>query len=449
MASKGRILVVDDERRNVMLLAVRLRALGYEVLEAESGERALELANGTYLDVVLTDVMMPGIDGIELTRRLKADPAHEGVPVVLITALDDVAHRTRGLDAGADDFLGKPVNPAELELRVRGQVRLRRLQQEMRGRIALLGGAIAASEDQPGRVFVVEDDARWRSILTHRLQAEGHAVSAAIDIRTGLGAVDDADPDVVIVDLLLPDGSGTDFIREFREGRRGLHVPTILVVSALDESKDKLDALRAGADDYVVKPVAPQELEARIQAQLRRARTSRALREQVGEARLAASKDGLTGLFNRGFLNDDLARRVRRARTEGQGFALAMIDVDHFKRVNDTRGHGVGDEVLKIVAGLLARTARESDLACRYGGEEFCLVLPSTRLDDAVLCLERARLGLERMACPTYAPGEITFSAGVAEWLPGDEPEDVLRRADRALYASKAAGRNRTTAAPA
>ncbi len=444
MASKGRILVVDDERRNVMLLSIRLRALGYEVLEAESGEQALALARDHYVDVVLTDVMMPGIDGLELTRRLKADPAQAEVPVVLITALDDVKQRTRGLEAGADDFLGKPVNPAELELRVRGQVRLRQLQQELRGRIEVLGGqAATAGRVTGGKVFVVEDDAQWRNALCRRLVAQGHAVTSAEDLRTGLASVDGADPDVVIVDLCLPDGSGVDFIRQFRESRSGNHVPTILVVSAIEDAKDKLDALRSGADDYLVKPVAPEELEARIQAQLHRSRTSRALRDQVYQARLAASKDALTGLFNRRFLDEDLARRIERAAAGQHSFSLAMLDVDHFKRINDTHGHGVGDAVLRALAACVGAAMRESNLVCRYGGEELCLVLPATRLDDAVLCLERLRADVERLACPPLATGAITVSAGVAEWAPGETPGDVLRRADGALYAAKRAGRNR------
>lgn len=444
MASKGRILVVDDERRNVMLLSTRLRALGYEVLEAESGEQALALARGQYLDVVLSDVMMPGIDGLELTRRLKADPANAGVPVVLITALDDVEHRARGLEAGADDFLGKPVNATELELRVRGQVRLRQLQQELRGRIEVLGGpATTAAQETGGKVFLVEDDAQWRAALSRRLLAEGHVVASAEGLRSGLTSVDGADPDVVIVDLRLSDGSGMDFIRQFRERRRGGYVPTILVVSAIEEARDKLDALRSGADDYLVKPVAPEELEARIQAQLRRSRTSRALRDQVDLAKLEASKDALTGLFNRRFLDEDLARRLERAAAGQHGFSLAMLDVDHFKRINDTHGHGVGDAVLRAIGTRVSASIREIDLVCRYGGEELCVVLPATRLDDAVRCVERVREEVQRLACPPLAAGAITLSAGVAEWVAGEKPGDVLRRADRALYAAKEAGRNR------
>jgi len=444
MSAIGRILVVDDERRNIMLLATRLRALGYEVLEALSGMQALELAQGVYLDVVLSDVMMPGMDGLELTRRFKAHPDHGGVPVVLITALDDIEHRTRGLAAGADDFLGKPVNSVELGLRVQGQVRLRQLQQELRARAALLGGLPSPARNAGGgAVLVVDDDPRWRAILTTRLRAEGHTVTAVGSIVDGLNAIADAQPEVVIVDLRLADGSGVEFIQRLHQSCEDHRMPTILVVSCVEEATDKLAALRAGADDYLIKPVAAGELEARLQSQLRRVRTTQVLHAEVDQARLAASRDALTSLFNRGFLQDDLAGRVARATDGHHTFALAMIDVDHFKRVNDGWGHALGDEVLRRVALTLLHAVRASDVVCRYGGEEFCVVLPATHLAGAAACVERLRAAVERLACPPFLPGEVTVSAGVADWAPGDTAADILSRADMALYAAKRAGRNR------
>jgi two-component system cell cycle response regulator len=440
----GRILVVDDDACNVLILATRLRSLGYEVQEATNGEEALERLERNYFDLVLSDVMMPKIDGIELTRRIKQTPELFGPPVVLITAYDEAELRTRGLEAGADDFLAKPVHPAELEVRVRGQVRLRQLQNEIRGRIGVLGASNTAPlYQQKSKILMVEDDRVLSANLRFILEGKGYEVILAHDQRSGLQHLLDSDPDMVIVDMKLPDGSGVDFIREFCKRRRADFVPTVLVMSCICDARIKLEALEAGADDYLIKPVPTEELCARIQAQLRRTSTTRELRQQVARAKQEASHDALTGLFNRRFLDQDLERRVEFSSSGLYGFSVAMIDIDHFKRINDNYGHGVGDQVLSAVANFIEETVREQDLVCRYGGEEFCVVMPATSIDEATKCMERVRVNIARLSCGSLPAQQVTISVGVAQWIPGETPSDVHFRADEALYAAKREGRNR------
>lgn len=448
-ASKGRVLVVDDERRNVMVIATRLRALGYEVLEAKDGGEALAILRSTPVDLVLSDVMMPVVDGFELIRRIRSDTTLAALPVVLVTALDGTADRVRGFEAGASDFLTKPVNPAELELRVQSQVRLHRLQQELDHRSQILRFSAEADDPPAGRVFVLEDDPHWRAVLIELLQARGYVVEAACDLGSGIAAAERADPDVLLVDLKLPDGEGSDFIRLFRNLGLERHVPAIMVVTGVDDAQEKLACLRHGADDYVTKPITPVELLARVESQMRRSRASRLAVRQAERARGDAHTDPLTGLYNRRFLDEDLRRRVRGAASRADGFAVALLDIDHFKRVNDSYGHPVGDAVLRTVAGQVRKSLRESDLACRYGGEEFVAIFPSTGLREARIVADRLRTEIQASECPPLPAEAVTVSIGLAEWTPGEDAGDLLRRADEALYAAKHAGRNRVEEAAA
>ncbi len=443
--SKGRVLVVDDERANVVLTAIRLRTLGYEVFEAAGGEEALAMLRSLEVDLVLSDVRMPVVDGFELVRRIRGEATLEGLPVVLVTGYDGPEERTHGLDVGADDFLAKPVNLAELQLRVQAQVRLHRLRRELRHRGRILQHPDVESAAAPtGSIFVLEDDEQWSTLLIDSLRAAGHAVESAADLATGIAAIARAEPDVLLVDLGLPDGNGLQVIRRFRDVTRGRQAPAILVVTAVDDEAQKLDCLRLGADDFVSKPISPMEVVARVGSQMRRIRASALAANQVERALGDAYTDALTGLYNRRYLDEDLLRRVSRAGARDGSFAVALLDVDHFKRINDTWGHPAGDAVLRTVAQQIRKYLRTGDLECRYGGEEFVVILPTTSLADAALVAERLRSGMESCELPSPLAGErITASLGVAGWAPGEDAASLLRRADQALYVAKRGGRNR------
>ncbi len=448
MTSKGKVLVVDDERGNVMTIAACLRGLGYEVLEAPGSLEALRTLGMTPVDLVLSNVMMPGVDGIELVRRVRNHSELTGLPIVLMIALDGNAERARALSAGADDFLTKPIDPIELELRVRSQVRLRRLAQELDHRAQILGNARPPPErpSSRGRVFVMDGDAAWSAVQCMRLSAAGYTVYSAKRLETGIPAALEAAPDVVLVDLLLPDGSGTEFIRRLRHmtaAEPGRQMPVVLVTTSLEDSAERLNCLRHGADDYLTKPIGAEELLARIAAQVRRVRASRTAQVHVAQAQKAAHTDGLTGLYNRRFFDEDLAHRVKRAERGHNGFSIALLDLDHFKRINDTWGHAAGDEALCAMARVLLGGARDSDLVCRVGGDELILVLPGTPLADACTALDRLRLSIAELECAPLPRGAVTISAGIAAWGPNDEPAQLLARADRALYQAKRNGRNR------
>lgn len=296
----GRILVVDDNPDNLDIVCTRLEFLDYDVRTAERGDRALEMVYDDAPELILLDVMLPGIDGYEVARRIKNDDDLPFIPIILVTARDSTQDKVTGLDAGAEDYLTKPINFPELEARVRSMLRIKRLQDQ------------------------------------------------------------------------------------------------------LEESNRQLEQL--------------------------------------------SIRDGLTGLFNHRHVHEVLHKEFERSRRSEEPIAVAMFDLDHFKKVNDTYGHQSGDRVLKDLAEILRETAREIDALGRYGGEEFIAVLPETDLEEAAVFAERVRESVEGFRFDVQEDQQITMtiSAGVAKF-PGEgveQPEELIDHADRALYAAKAAGRN-------
>jgi diguanylate cyclase (GGDEF)-like protein len=309
--SGERILVVDDHPDNVEIIDARLSSRGFTVETASNGEEALERVKANPPHLILLDVMMPLMDGYEVSRRIKSDPTLPYIPIILVTARDSTQDKVEGLDAGADDYLTKPVNFPELEARVRSMLRIKRLQDE------------------------------------------------------------------------------------------------------LDEKNRELE----GANKRL---------------------------------RKLSITDGLTGLFNHRHVHELLHEEYERSKRTGEPLAVVMLDLDHFKRVNDTYGHPTGDVILYETAQILRDTAREIDMAGRYGGEEFVMILPGTAEAEASHFAERLR---ERVAEHVYRDGSkevrMTVSAGVASFpeLDADGPATLLRYADDALYAAKEGGRNQVVCA--
>jgi two-component system, cell cycle response regulator len=305
-AGASRILVVDDHPDNVEIIQARLESRGYQVETAANGQQALECVTANPPHLVLLDVMMPLMDGYEVARRIKSDAALPFIPIILVTARDSTEDKVEGLDAGAEDYLTKPVNFPELEARVRSMLRIKRLQDEL---------------DQKNR--------------------------------------------------------------ELEEANRQLRKLSIT--------------------------------------------------------------DGLTGLFNHRHIHELLHEEFERSRRSSEPVAVVMLDLDHFKNLNDTYGHPTGDVILFETAEILRDTAREIDMLGRYGGEEFVAVLPDSDEEAGVRFAERVR---ERVDAHVFRDGatevRMTLSCGVAALpSPGvDSPSSLLKLADEALYRAKSGGRN-------
>ena len=450
----ARILVVDDVPANVKLLEARLLAEYFEVFNATGGVEAIEICASSKVDVVLLDVMMPGMDGFEACRRLKADPATAHIPVVMVTALDHPADRIRGLEAGADDFLTKPVNDLQLMTRVKSLVRLKTLTDELRLR-ASTTRTIGIEDVLAGRNI---DDSRPRVLLIDKRPRTVERVRDYLADEADVDAV--GDPQVGLLQaaevpyecLLIPASADSyDPLRlcsQLRALDRTRFLPIILLSEPGDENR-VIRGLEIGVNDYIVRPIDRQELVARLRTQVRRSRYNNQLRASVNRTIEMAVTDALTGLHNRRYLDSHLKTLVERATARRRPLSVMICDLDRFKAINDTYGHDVGDEVLREFARRLRQNVRGIDLACRYGGEEFVVVMPDTGGDIARRVAERIRAQIEGQ--PFLLPSGLTIAATVSVGvsslgLAGDDVESLMKRADLALYEAKTGGRNRVVA---
>lgn len=453
----ARVLVVDDVDVNVKLLEAKLTAEYFDVLTASNGIDALRIAQVEQPDLVLLDVMMPQMDGFEVCRRLKADPRTAAIPVVMVTALSDVADRLHGLEVGADEFLTKPVNDIALFARVRSLARLKRMMDEWRlreevyNRFAELPGADLASaeDDRPARILLVEDSRFAAAKLVEMLAPIASDIATYAEPREALRALE-TEPDLLIASMSLGSGDALRLVSQVRAAEGTRQVP-ILLVGEDCELPRLAKGLDLGANDYILRPLEKNELLARARTQIRRKRLSDRLRDNYRRSLSLALTDPLTGLYNRRYVAAHLDSLLARHEEGGQGVAVLLFDIDHFKRVNDGHGHAAGDEVLIEVARRAQRDVRSFDLVARYGGEEFLIVMPETGLAVAYSVAERLRRGVaEKPVRISAAAGEIavTISVGVATARTDhDTPAALLNRADEALYAAKRGGRNRVACA--
>ncbi|HTV37732.1 MAG TPA: PleD family two-component system response regulator [Xanthobacteraceae bacterium] len=449
----ARVLVVDDVAANVKLLEARLSAEYFDVITAMNGTQALAICERAECDLVLLDVMMPDMDGLEVCRRLKTNPATQHIPVIMVTALDQSSDRVRGLEAGADDFLTKPIPDLALIARVRSLARLKMVTDELRMRavtsrdigIESPEREAVADTGRGGRVLIVDDRPASHERIAAVLTAE-HGVEVEADPHEALFRAADGDYDLVIVSLALQNFDALRLCSQLRSLERTRNLP-ILTVAEPDSEARMLRGLEIGVNDYLMRPIDKNELLARVRSQIRKRRYTERLRDNMQMSIEMALTDALTGLFNRRYMESHLSTLIEQAVARGKPLSALLLDVDYFKSINDTHGHDAGDDVLRDFALRIRRSIRGIDLACRYGGEEFVVIMPETDMAVAAMVAERLR---RRIAADPFAIQKgarsvpVTISIGIAA-LRGrdDNAATLLKRADQALYRAKRDGRNR------
>ena len=455
----ARILVVDDVPANVKLLEARLSAEYFDVLTASNGAQALDICARAECDLILLDVMMPDINGFEVCRQLKSNPATHFIPVVMVTALDSPSDRVRGLEAGADDFLTKPVSDVVLIARVRSLTRLKMMTDELRMRaITSLEIGVQAPERKAveelgkgGRILLVDDRPSSYERVAPVLGTE-HVVDVETNPSEALFRAADGDYDLLIVSLGLENFDGLRLCSQARSLERTRHVP-ILAIADADNNPRLLRGLEIGVNDYLLRPVDMNELLARARTQIRKRRYTDHLRDNVQNSIEMAITDALTGLHNRRYMESHLATLAEQASARGKSLALMMLDIDFFKAINDTYGHDAGDDVLREFAVRIRKSIRGIDLACRYGGEEFVIVMPETDMHVAGMVAERLRRSIAGQPFAIQRGSrqiDVTISVGLSTLSTrGDTVADLLKRADVALYRAKDDGRNRVVSAAA
>lgn len=449
----ARILVVDDIPVNVKLLEARLMAEYFQVLTASNGKDALALCESGQCDMVLLDVMMPGMDGFEVCKRLKSNPETMHLPVVMVTALDQPEDRIKGLEAGADDFLTKPVNDLALVTRVKSLVRLKMLTDDLRLRaangdeLAMNFHEVLKSVEKPKQrpnIIVVDDHAASYEKLVTTLSAVNN-VDVETNANDALFRIVEGQYDLAIISLNLKNFDSLRLCSHLRSLERTRVLP-LLVISSCDQEEIVSRAMEIGVNDYIKLPIDNNELLARLKTQLCRKRYNDCLRESVQQTIEMAVKDSLTDLHNRRYFEMHFTSLFEKSVNTDKPITALMCDIDKFKAVNDTHGHAVGDAVIAEVARRIRKNVRNVDIACRYGGEEFVVIMPDTDLSYAHVVAERIRREIEEHPIIAESGAKqihTTISIGMSciEAL-GDSPQKLMKRADSALYAAKRAGRN-------
>ena len=419
----ARILVVDEDEDCRKHLTQLGRQSFIGVVGAASAEEALAIARAqtTPFDVAIVDLNLGGGDAsFRLARELRALPGYERLPLAFISQDGTFEHRVAAAHAGGSLYLSKPIDAYVFGTTVQHLLALR--------------------HEERTRVLVVDDDEDFAMCVAEVLQPEGIAVTRLTDPSRVLDVMEEENPDLVLLDVMLPGVSGFDVARMLRTTPHWADVP-ILFLTGRTDLESRVAAFGAGGDDYLGKPIVPEELLARVRVRLDRRRLLREMTE----------KDSLTKLLSRRALLEGLTSRFSEARRHGRLLSIAMLDVDKFKRVNDTHGHAVGDQVLASLGRLLGERFRLEDLRGRWGGEEFMVVFPGETADTAAGVLRRVLAEFRKIPFRGQA-GETfhaTFSGGISSFPDDGASVDVLlKRADDRLYDAKAAGRNRVIGPP-
>ena len=299
----------------------------------------------------------------------------------------------------------------------------------------------ASTEEPTPTVLLIDDCEDVYRLLRARLRSETLNLIGTLDAREGLKIAKEQEPAIILLDLDMPEMDGFEVLRELKDHPDTLNIP-VIVLSGLQSPHDKVTAFDLGAVDYISKPFEFTELRVRVRSALKLHMLMKMLAQK-------AQIDGLTGLWNRAYFDDRWAGEVERVRRHGHPMSLAVMDLDHFKSINDTYGHPAGDAVIQGLAGLIKAQTRANDICCRYGGEEFVIIMPDTAPEDAAVVCERIRESIEEQVWRHHPKRTVTLSCGIAGLTEGEAPDKDtwLQAADKALYASKESGRNKITTA--
>jgi two-component system cell cycle response regulator len=450
-----KVLIVDDDPFNIKLLTAQIPSDQYSVVCAYNGRDALEIAEKLLPELILLDVMMPNMDGYEVTLTLKAMPTTSHIPIIMISALQGMEDKAKGLKAGAEEFLSKPVNMVELLARINSMILLRRYREQlslrMRSEEQFIGcdtPSIPSRNEEicQATILLVEDNKKDIKLIKGHLSDFPYEILIAEKGEDAITMMKANKVDLIILDILLPGINGFEVCSAIKELNE-LPPPQVVIITALDDLGSQIKGAELGADDYLIKPINGQVFRAKINSLVRKKKYLDKLLSNYEIAVDLAIMDGLTGLYNQAYFKQSLEMEVKRSIRHQHPSTLIMFDLDNFKRYNDTYGHPAGDAVLAEFSSLLKTCVRETDLVARYGGEEFCIVLPYTGKQESLMVAEQILQSVRKhrfaeKTCPVTET--ITVSAGIAS-CPSDTStaSELIKKADAMLYEAKKAGRDR------
>jgi diguanylate cyclase (GGDEF)-like protein len=412
--NRGRLVYIcDDEALTLEQLAVQLACFGYQI-ETFTDSLALHAAVlKRRPDALIMDINFPQghCAGTEVLAALSKE-TEQVVPAIFLSARDDFAARLGAVQAGGQAYFHKPARALDL--------------------VAVLDELTGQHEATPFRILVIDDEAEVGAYHSILLQEAGMLTQQLNDPASIIDVLMEFHPDLILMDMYMPQCNGYDLAKLIRQLPDYLGLPIVYLSSETDRNK-QFSAMRVGAEDFLIKPVVPVDLVAAVAIRAERMRTLRSL----------MARDSLTGLFNHTTTTQLLENAIATAKRNGGELCFAMLDVDHFKLVNDTYGHPVGDQVLLALSRILQQRLRSTDIVGRYGGEEFAVILPNVSSARAAQLIDKLRQDFNRLVFHS-ANGDFScaFSAGISSYPAHQRVEMLREAADKALYAAKNNGRN-------
>ncbi|MCP5195665.1 MAG: response regulator [Gammaproteobacteria bacterium] len=448
---KPKVLVVDDDPGNVKLICAMLATERLDILTARDGKIALEVINHNKIDLILLDIMMPGMDGYEVTKRVKENILTKDLPIILVTALNSEEDKRHGLDAGADEFITKPINKFEIISRVRSMLRLRQYRDQIKVRkqsedpLSLPSLSPISVRNNTQNVLLVEDNRNDIEIIKQIIINEPYNLRLAATGEEAIDLAKNEKIDLILLDVMLPGIDGYNVCQHLKTNAHTSDIQIVMITS-LSDLDSKLRGVEEGVDDFLVKPIDKRELKLRIAALLKKKAYLDELHSHREKALDLAIIDGLTKLYNQSYLKRYLDMEIKRAIIGRYIVGLIIGDLDNFKRYNDALGHSFGDRVLEEVAQIIKKHINEIDFPARYGGEEFAVVFPYADIHRVISITEDIRSSVEQhifegVNHPLLK--NITISIGIA-FCPLDAiaADELIEKADFMMYRAKKSGKN-------
>jgi len=455
---KKKVLIADDSQVALSSLEKILSSGLFQTIRASNGKEAFDKALCELPDLILLDVMMPEMNGFEVAKILKEDSRTRSIPIMMVTALDDPENEHAGREAGAEEYLAKPVRPKELLARANSLIALRQYRDQLIIRnhsqwsfIVDKHSADAGPEPQkePPLVLLVEDNESDAELVRHFLKDLPLRIERLANGADAVELCQTGRVDLMLLDILLPGLNGFEVCRQVKGSEKGKDLP-IVVITCLEDMDSRLKCIELQTDDFLVKPIVGRELQARVKILLEKKKKLDMLRSHYEEALNSAVVDWLTGLYNHGYFKKFLDLEIKKSLRQRYPVTLIMIDIDNFKAVNDAYGHPTGDVILQELAQVVRKAVREVDLVARYGGDEFAVVLPYSDGHGALRVAHRIDEAIKTYGLSPQASARktrLTVSMGVAGY-----PEDavhvdgLIHSADQKLYTAKTRGKNQISA---